>query len=67
MKIKILPDTDDGYMLCTSPSNPVGARLAHGKLAMPEGPVRRLTMGQAAQMAAKWEAFLEQQEKLERK
>lgn len=63
MKIQILPDPNGGHMVCTRSGNVVGARLAHGIIPIPEGPVRRLSMGDAAQMAAKWEAFLIEQDK----
>ena len=67
MKIQILTDPDGGHMVCTERSNPVGARLAHGLIPIPEGPVRRLSIGDAVQMAAKWEAFLAAQEKAKTK
>ena len=67
MKIQILPDPEGGHMVCTERGNPVGARLAHGPIQIPDGPVRRLSIGDAAQMAAKWEAFLVAQEKAKTK
>ena len=66
MKIQIQPDPEGGQMICTDRGNVVGERLAHGRIAMTDGPVRRLSQGDAAQMAAKWEAFLAAQARLEK-
>jgi len=66
MRIQILPDPEGGHMVCASQNRIASIHLAHGKIPIPEGPVRRLTLSQAAQMAARWEAFLERQERLEK-
>lgn len=68
MTTQILPDPDhpSRWMVCSRgvTGSVVGARLAKGTIPIPDGPVRNLSHTEAAQQAARWDAFLRRQERI---